>query len=244
MRGLRSAEHGKRGRPAFRALVTAAGMLAAACAAFPPRATLLATVPVGHWPEDVVYDPASDTAFVADEGSATVTAVDVGARSRRGVVSLASRARHLALDPTRGLLFAPEEGDQMVRVIETGALRTVHRIPVGPDPHGIAVDPSLGRLFVAHEGDDTLWGIDIAGWAVAFRVNVPRGPGGVAVDAGRHRVYVVSVKEDLVTILDGGNVEIPGSTLSLGTPGGSTVSETQSATAIDVVSACAGVSSV
>ena len=38
---------------------------------------MVTTVPVGQWPEDVVFDPGSGQLFVADEGSATITILGV-----------------------------------------------------------------------------------------------------------------------------------------------------------------------
>ncbi|MGH7395719.1 MAG: YncE family protein, partial [Candidatus Methylomirabilales bacterium] len=57
----------------------------------------MATVPVGQWPEDVVFDPESGHLFVADEGSATITVLGP-AGQRVSTIRLATRARHLAVD--------------------------------------------------------------------------------------------------------------------------------------------------
>ena len=59
-----------------------------------PRVT---TVPVGQWPNDVVFDPGSDQLFVADEGSATITVLQSDG-TKVGMISLATRARHLAVE--------------------------------------------------------------------------------------------------------------------------------------------------
>src|SRR5438876_9706109 len=71
-----------------------------------PRVT---TLPVGQWPEDLVFDPGSGRLFVADEGSATVTVLSA-AGERIGTIRLLSRSRHPAVVPALGRLFAPVHG--------------------------------------------------------------------------------------------------------------------------------------
>src|SRR5712691_9271857 len=91
-----------------------------------PRVT---TLSVGQWPEDLVFDPGSGRLFVADEGSATVTALSATGK-RIGTIQLMSRARHLAVDPALGHVYAPNEGHGFVAVFDTRDLREVSRIPV------------------------------------------------------------------------------------------------------------------
>src|SRR5439155_296021 len=143
-----------------------------------PRVT---TLPVGQWPEDLVFDPGSGRLFVADEGSATVTVLSA-AGERIGTIRLMSRARHLAVDPALGRLYAPNEGNGFIAVFDTRDLREALRVPVGRQPHGIAVDRSTHRVFVANEGDGSLTALDGRSGQVLFTVPVGRGPGGVAVD--------------------------------------------------------------
>src|SRR3989449_8804748 len=80
-----------------------------------PRVT---TLPVGQWPEDLVFDPGSGRLFVADEGSATVTVLSATGE-RIGTIRLMSRARHLAVDPALGRLYAPNEGNGFIAVFDT-----------------------------------------------------------------------------------------------------------------------------
>jgi hypothetical protein len=48
-------------------------LLLAGCAGTAGMEGVVALLPTGQWPEDVVFDPETQTIFVADEGSATVT---------------------------------------------------------------------------------------------------------------------------------------------------------------------------
>src|SRR5713226_5096389 len=86
-----------------------------------PRVT---TLPVGQWPEDLVFDPGSGRLFFADEGSATVTVLSATGE-RIGTVRLMSRARHLAVDSALGRVYAPNEGHGFVAVFDTRTLSEV-----------------------------------------------------------------------------------------------------------------------
>jgi DNA-binding beta-propeller fold protein YncE len=173
----------------------------------------VATVPVGQWPEDLVFDPGSNQVFVTDEGSATVTVLGRQGEAR-GPIPLVTRARHLAVDPALGRLYAPNEGSDFVAVFDTRDFANRGRVSVGRQPHGIAVDPGSHRVFVGNEGEASLTAFDGATGEVVFTVPVGRGPGGVAADPVTGRVFVVSVKEDRVIIVDGPEASSWGSSRS------------------------------
>ncbi|HZY31237.1 MAG TPA: hypothetical protein VFF86_06295 [Candidatus Methylomirabilis sp.] len=85
---------------------------------------MVTTVPVGRWPEDVVFDPGSGHLFVADEGSAMITVLGANGEGIR-TIRLTTRARHLAVDPGLGHLYAPNEGSAFVVAFETRILEEV-----------------------------------------------------------------------------------------------------------------------
>ncbi len=123
-------------------------------------AGILAQIPTGQWPEDVVLDARRQIIFVADEGSATVTAIAARQRVVRGTLRLQTRARHLAV--SGGRLYAPNELSAFVGVYDEESLAEVGRVPVGRDPHGLALDSDLQRLLVGNEAEGTATLVDTA----------------------------------------------------------------------------------
>src|SRR5439155_23719956 len=95
----------------------ALGLALAGCmaGAVVPRVT---TLPVGQWPEDLVFDPGSGRLFVADEGSATVTVLSATGE-RIGTIRLLRRARHLAVAPALRRPYAPDGGNGFLDVLDT-----------------------------------------------------------------------------------------------------------------------------
>ncbi len=175
-------------------------LLLAGCVSSGGTAGILAEIPTGQWPEDVVLDARSQIIFVADEGSATVTAIDARRRIVRGTLRLQTRARHLAVGA--GRVYAPNELSAFVGVYDAESLAELVHVPVSGNPHGLALDTDLHRLLVGNEGEGTATLIDTATLHPLRVIPVGAGPGGVAADLGRGRGFVVSVKEDRVTALD------------------------------------------
>lgn len=175
-------------------------LLVGACGTSGGLPGVLALMPTGQWPEDVAFDARRQLLFVADEGGATVTAIDVRSRAVRGILQLQTRARHLAADA--GRLYAPNELSQFVGVYDGESLMEVGRVPTGRNPHGLALDAERQRLLVGNEADETATLIDTAALHALRAIRVGAGPGGVAADLGSGRGFVVSVKENRVTALD------------------------------------------
>ncbi len=63
-------------------------LLVGACGTSGGLPGVLALMPTGQWPEDVAFDPRRQVLFVADEGGATVTAIDARSRALRGTLQL------------------------------------------------------------------------------------------------------------------------------------------------------------
>jgi YVTN family beta-propeller protein len=175
-------------------------LLLGACVTSGGMTGVLALIPTGRWPEDVAFDARSQILFVADEGSATVTAIDARSRAVRGTLQLQTRARHLAAGA--GRLYAPNELSQFVGVYDGENLMELGRIPTGRNPHGLALDAERQRLLVGNEADQTATLIDTAALQALRTIRVGAGPGGVGADVGSGRGFVVSVKENRVTALD------------------------------------------
>lgn len=79
-------------RPLFIPCLLAMSLASAGCSAG-REIPVVTTVPVGQWPEDVVFDPGLGQLFVADEGSATITVP--GTKGRWFILQTGHRAPHI-----------------------------------------------------------------------------------------------------------------------------------------------------
>jgi len=107
-------------------------------------------VPVGFWPQYVIYDPQSAVLYVASEFSQTVSIVNPSPFQVTQVIRTGSDARGLVLDPSHHLLFVSNDYASNLTVINT----TTNTIQTTRDysPYGYMVgeqlDPSTGQLLV------------------------------------------------------------------------------------------------
>ena len=144
----------------------------------------LPQVLVGNTPQAAVFDPATDTVYVANQGGKgpagsanTLSVVDArtcNARDTRGcgqtppTVAAGNGPFAFAIDdPTRTIYVV--DSDNTVSVINAatcnaantaGCGQTPASLAVGPGPAGIVVDPATDTIYVANGGGDTVSVID------------------------------------------------------------------------------------
>jgi len=126
--------------------------------AFPAANTVIATIPVGVDPVDVVLSPDGTGAYVLT-GDGSVWLVDLGTNTRIGeyVAGSDSRAMAISADGTR--LYVTSAGLDQVTVIDTARIldpSVVAQIPVGVDPTAVVLSPDGTRAYVTNSSDGTV----------------------------------------------------------------------------------------
>jgi 3-carboxymuconate cyclase len=125
---------------------------------------------VGSLPVALVSDPANKFLFVANSGSANISAFTIGAdgwlNPASGSVSPAGTTPSaLAVDPTGKFLYAANSGSANVSVFKisavTGALTPVSQPSAGTGPSALTVDRTGKYLYVANNGGGNVSGFSI-----------------------------------------------------------------------------------
>jgi YVTN family beta-propeller protein len=151
---------------------TCNGVQHSGCAQTPP------TVTVGAGPDAVAVDPATDTVYVANNGSTnqgnTVSVINGATcngiqHSGCGQVPRSIRVGHgpfwIALDQATHTAYTANNTDSTVSVINTatcnarqssGCGRATPAVPVGTHPWAVTVDQALHTVYVINNLDDTL----------------------------------------------------------------------------------------
>ncbi len=130
-----------------------------ACALSHPSRPLAQTIPVGRLPDALAIDPLAGRAFVADDGDATVSALDLATgrvvRSVASGVPNAPAPLALAVDTQTHRLFVAEHTDNdahsAVYLFDTRSGTPLAIIRVGPEVSALAVDAPHNRVVVATE---------------------------------------------------------------------------------------------
>jgi YVTN family beta-propeller protein len=121
--------------------------------------SVVATVPVGPFPDGIAYDPAKGEIFVANSGSTTVPgsvsiisdATDkVTTTIATGSIGLTNSPGNMAYDSVKGEVFMVEFYSNSTSVISDATNSVVATIPSGPHPFDIVYDSGSGELFVSN----------------------------------------------------------------------------------------------
>ena len=148
------------------------------------------------------------TAFVANSGGNTVTAVDLPTDTIVATITVGSQPTDVAVAGILGaqFVFVSNAGSNSVSVIDAQNFSVVRTIAVGRSPQGLTVAgvPGANELvYVATRDDDTVSIIDAVQGTVLQTVAVGDGPTGLATNGpfGAQFVCVTLVNENAVDLL-------------------------------------------
>jgi YVTN family beta-propeller protein len=148
---------------------------------------------------------AAPFAYVANQGSNTVTVIDVSTVRQVATVVVGNSPYGVAASRDGRFVYVTVQGADAVAVIDgathsLAAMIPVDGSPMGPD--GIAVSPSGDRVYVANDATNRLSVIDTTSRSVIASIPVGVDPYGVVVDPTGTRVYVSNSGADTVSVVD------------------------------------------
>ncbi|WP_345008758.1 beta-N-acetylglucosaminidase domain-containing protein [Streptomyces shaanxiensis] len=159
-------------------------------------------IAVGGNPGEVVVSADGRTAYAANQGSNTVSVIDVARSTVTATVAVGRVPAGLALTPDGGTLWVANYTDGTVQPVDTRTLKAGAPVAVGSGPENMAVTPDGRTLYVANIHDNTVSPVDLttkgAGKAIAVG---PRPFNVVAAPDGR-TVYVSNSGGSTVTPID------------------------------------------
>jgi YVTN family beta-propeller protein len=175
---------------------------------------ILATVPVGKHPHEMVLSPDGRHVYVTDngvmlltdsgEGGNTVSIVDVARRERVGVVDLGRfrRPHGIALDgPTGRLLVTTELPDRLL-VLDPATRRVVRDYDTrGRTSHMVTLGPGGRVAYVSNSASGQVAAIDLESGEATVIDTGASPQGGVLAPDGRH-AYLTSRDAGSIAILD------------------------------------------
>ena len=164
---------------------------------------VFATVGVGTKPYGVATDATTNTIYVTNFGSNTVSVIDGATNTVTATVAVGAYPTAVATDATTNTIYVANSGGNTVSVID-GATNTVTAtVAVGADPTAVATDATTNTIYVANGGGNTVSVIDGATNAVTATVAVGLDPYGIAVDATTNTIYVANRGSNTVSVIDG-----------------------------------------
>lgn len=109
---------------------------------------LLAELPVGKSPQNVVADQQGKMAFVSNRFDNTVSFIDIDTQSILGCLNV--NPEPFGLVAGRNHLFIASEAGNTVEIVDLNSYRTVKRINTPAAPRGLALSADESTLYVSH----------------------------------------------------------------------------------------------
>jgi YVTN family beta-propeller protein len=160
---------------------------------------------VGSSPMAVDFNPNTNTIYVANKGSDSVSVIQNIQDCKIGGVQnivVGKDPVDVAVNPESNTIYVANSGNKTVSVIDGKTNAVVHTVQVSNDPAEVAVNPESNTIYVANSGNKTVSVIDGKTNAVVHTVPVGDSPAGVAVDSITGEVYVPNYQTNTVSVID------------------------------------------
>ncbi len=165
--------------------------------------SVTATINVGINPNQTAVDTVTNTIYVANRDSNSISVVNGATNTVTATIGVGSYPTGVAVDDATDTIFVANWGTNTVTVIN-GATNTVTAtIPVGNNPTRVAVDSSTDTAYVTNFGSNTVGVIDGATNTVTTSIPVGTNPLGVDVDTPTDTVYVTNYGANNVNVING-----------------------------------------
>lgn len=152
---------------------------------------VVADVPVGGFPSAVKLDPARARAYILDQETGRVTAVDLAAGAIVGTVErnvLNTPVLGLAVHPVTGAVYASE--DRGVSAIDPSTLTVTQEIGLGFAPTDLIFDATGARMFVLSTGSVSV--VDPVSGAEMATIAVPADATALVLHPDDRRLFVAN----------------------------------------------------
>lgn len=159
-------------------------------------------IAVGAHPGEVVTSADGRTAYAANQGSNTVSVIDVAQGKVTATVPVGRVPAGLALTPDGRTIWVANYGDGTVQPVDTAALTTGEPVQVGNGPENMAITPDGRTLYVPNIKDNTVTPVDLATRKAGAAVPVGPSPFNIVAAPDGSTVYVSNSGGSTVTPID------------------------------------------
>ncbi|MES5818582.1 beta-N-acetylglucosaminidase domain-containing protein [Streptomyces sp. RG80] len=159
-------------------------------------------IAVGNNPGEVVVSADGRTAYAANQGSDTVSVIDVPSDKVTATVGVGRVPAGLALTPDGGTLWVANYTDGTVQPVDTGTFKAGTAIAVGSGPENMAITPDGGTLYVPNIHDNTVTPVDLTTRTAGTAIQVGPRPFNIVAAPDGRTVYVSNSGGSTVTPID------------------------------------------
>jgi YVTN family beta-propeller protein len=166
-----------------------------------------ATIPVGTGPVAMAYNPATNTLYVANQGSNNVSVINAATIAVIGTIPVGTTPTGIGVNPATNRIYVADSGSADVAVIDGSSNTLLTTIPlqsVTPFPQAISVDSERNLIFVGSASSTVLMVIDGSTNSISYPDPTGSfGPIASVVSPVTDRVYVASYEDSAVETYQG-----------------------------------------
>jgi len=138
--------------------------------------TLSKRLPLARMPSHIAFDAASTTAFVTQQGSDQVSAIDLKTQTVKWTLPVGKLPAGITMTPDDKYLLVGIMGSDYVEVIDWRAQKTVKRIKTGDGAHNFRALGDRRHVFVSNRVQNSINIIDQTTLQNVGMIPVPGGP--------------------------------------------------------------------
>lgn len=138
--------------------------------------TLSRRLPLARMPSHIAFDAASTTAFVTQQGSDQVSAIDLKTQTMKWTLPVGKLPAGITMTPDDKYLLVGIMGSDYVEVIDWRAQKTVKRIKTGDGAHNFRATGDRRHVFVSNRTQNSISVIDQVTLENVGMIPVPGGP--------------------------------------------------------------------
>jgi YVTN family beta-propeller protein len=168
---------------------------------------------VGGRPNDVAVNPNTNTIYVAESDSNTVSIINGTTNGVVGSIAMdGASPTSIAVNPTTNTIYVANTLSSRISVINgTTTNGVVGSIAVGSRPTSVAVNPTTNTIYVANTLSNTVSIINGTTNGVVGSIAVGSRPTSVAVNPTTNTIYVANYDSSTLSVIDGTTNGVVGS---------------------------------
>lgn len=164
--------------------------------------TLAKRLPLAKLPSHVAFDAKSTMAFVTQQGSDQVSAIDLATQAVKWTMPVGKLPAGIAMTPDDKYLLVGIMGSDYVEVIDWRTRKTVKRIKAGAGTHNFRAQGDNRYTYVSNRVANSINIIDQKTLENVGQINVPGGPDCMEITADGKTMWVTLRWIKKVAVID------------------------------------------
>jgi len=166
--------------------------------------SIVATIPIGYYPQGIAMNPRGTRAYTADTGSDKVSVVDPAGNSLVTTISVGNDPVIPVVSPDGTRVYVTNIWSNSISVIETSSNAVVHTISNVAYPWGIAISPDGTKIAATEYVNGRIAVFDTSSFSRIATVKVGAAPEGLIYHPNGSKIYVANLSSDTVSVIDTG----------------------------------------